>query len=102
MVKREIIEIAKKYYAFLLEENFQISSAYVFGSYAKGTASPESDIDIAFIFNELADEIDMQITLMKLRRKFDLRIEPHPFEKSDLNDISPFLEEILVSGISID
>jgi predicted nucleotidyltransferase len=102
MVKREIIEIAKKYYAFLLEEKYQITSAYLFGSYAKGTEKPDSDIDIAFIFNELIDEIDMQIKLMKLRRKFDLRIEPHPFDKEDLKDFNPFLEEILNTGISID
>ena len=102
MVKREIIAIVKKYYAFLLEQKYKISSAYLFGSYAKGTEHLESDIDIAFIFNELTDEIDMQVELMKLRRRFDLRIEPHLFAQNDLKDSNPFLEEILNTGISID
>ena len=101
MAQREIIDLAKKYLDFLKEEKFQISKAYLFGSYAKGTNKTESDIDIAFIFNELKDEIDMQIQLMKLRRKFDLRIEPHPFEKKDLEDKNPFLQEILQTGILI-
>jgi predicted nucleotidyltransferase len=57
MAQREIIEIAEQYFSFLKKENFQISKAYLFGSYAKGTNKPESDI--AFIFNELKDEIDM-------------------------------------------
>ncbi|MDP8204822.1 MAG: nucleotidyltransferase domain-containing protein [Candidatus Tenebribacter mawsonii] len=101
MAQREIINIAKKYLDFLKKEKFQISKAYLFGSYAKGTNGTESDIDIAFIFNELKDEIDMQIQLMKLRRKFDLRIEPHPFEKKDLDEENPFLNEILQTGILI-
>jgi predicted nucleotidyltransferase len=101
MAQREILEIAKKYFSFLKKENFQISQAYLFGSYAKGTNKPESDIDIAFIFNELKDVIEMQIQLMKLRRNFDLRIEPHPFEKRDLEDENPFLQEILQTGILI-
>ena len=101
MAQREIIDLAKKYLEFLKEEKFQISQAYLFGSYAKGTNTPESDIDIAFIFNELKDEIDMQIKLMKLRRKFDLRIEPHPFDRKDVSENNPFLKEILQTGILI-
>ena len=88
MAQREIIDLAKKYLDFLKEEKFQISKAYLFGSYARGTNKPES-------------EIDMQIQLMKLRRKFDLRIEPHPFEQKDLEDDNPFLQEILQTGILI-
>lgn len=101
MAQREILDLAKKYLDFLKEEKFQISKAYLFGSYAKGTNRPESDIDIALIFNELNDEIDMQIQLIKLRRNFDLRIEPHPFEKRDLKEKNPFLKEILQTGILI-
>lgn len=102
MVKAEAFEIAKKYYKYLLDEKYQIIRAYLFGSFAKGTERPESDIDIALIFNNQIDVIDMQIQLMKLRRKFDLRIEPHPFKKDDLDEKSPFLEEILQTGILID
>ncbi len=99
MDKQEIIDIAKKYYNFLKKEKYQISNAYLFGSCAKGTNTAESDIDIAFIFTELKDEIDMQIQLMKLRRKFDIRIEPHPFDKKDIGSSNFFLNEILKTGI---
>ncbi len=101
MDKKEAISLAKKYFKYLQDEKFNIFTAYLFGSYAKGTNHSESDIDIAFIFKELKDEINMQINLMKLRRKFDFRIEPHPFAKKDLKDASPILKEILKTGILI-
>ena len=101
MDKKEIINLARRYFKYLQVNKFNITDAYLFGSYAKGTNNANSDIDIAFIFKDLKDEIDMQIQLMKLRRKFDLRIEPHPFAKKDLDDASPILQEILKTGISI-
>lgn len=39
--------------------------------------------------------------LMKLRRKFDTRIEPHPFDESDFKHSDPFANEILNTGIQI-
>lgn len=101
MAQREIINLAKQYLNFLKKENFNIYQAYLFGSYAKGTNKSESDIDIAFIFHKLTDVIDMQIQLMKLRRNFDLRIEPHPFEEKDLLENNPLLNDIIKTGILI-
>jgi len=39
--------------------------------------------------------------MMKLRRKVDLRIEPHPFVYTDFNPDNPVVYEILKSGIQI-
>ncbi len=47
------------------------------------------------------DIIDTQIELMKLRRKINLRIEPHPFKEVDFNRSNPVANEILNYGISI-
>jgi hypothetical protein len=44
----------------------------------------------------------MQVHLMKLGRKFDTRIEPHPFDEEDfINPSIPIVYEILQSGIEI-
>ena len=49
--------------------------------FAKGTHSPESDIDIAVVADNFSgDPIEDAMLLMKLRRKIDYRIEPHPFK----------------------
>ncbi len=43
----------------------------------------------------------MQVQLMKLRRKFDTRIEPHPFRDSDFNQSNPLANEILNTGVQV-
>lgn len=73
----------------------------LFGSYAKGTNNEDSDIDIALIFEKVPDVIDAQIELMKMRRDFDLRIEPHPFRAEDFNIDDPIVSEIMKNGVSI-
>jgi uncharacterized protein len=78
-------------------------SAYVFGSYAKNTNTPDSDIDIALIIDNLRDSerFDLQIQLMLIASQIDNRIEPHPVSKNDMNSGSPFVYEIIKNGIEI-
>jgi predicted nucleotidyltransferase len=99
--KKETLEIVKKYIDYLMNNNFYIQRVYLFGSYAKGIVDKDSDIDIAVVFKDLPDSFDMQVQLMKLRRKFDTRIEPHPFEESDFNLTNPLAIEILTTGVQI-
>lgn len=101
MDKKDALKIARKYIEYLIQKNLKIHNAYLFGSYATETNNEDSDIDIAIIFNEMADEIDMQIELMKLRRKINTRIEPHPYLKSELEISDPLWKEILNKGIEI-
>ncbi len=101
MVKRKPPETAIKYINFLRKGNQKIIKAYLFGSYAKGHDGPDSDMDIAIIFEDFPDSFDMQVDLMKLRRKFDTKIEPHPFRKVDFNVSNPIACEILKTGLEI-
>lgn len=100
MDKVEALNIASKYIE-LLKDKYTIKSAILFGSYAKGTQHPESDIDIAIVLTHTDDIIDTQIEFMKLRRKIDLRIEPHPFNHEDFNVNNPVVDEILKYGINL-
>jgi len=43
----------------------------------------------------------MQLELMRLRRKIDSRIEPHPFKEIDFNYTNPLVNEILKYGLEI-
>lgn len=100
MDKGEALKIAGVYIDSI-KTKYNIKQAILFGSFAKGNYHDDSDIDIAIVVNNVVDIIDTQIDLMKLRRKIDLRIEPHPFMVSDFNNSNPVVYEILKYGIII-
>ena len=101
MDKETASQIARKYIEFIKKKDPNVKKAYIFGSCIKGTITEDSDIDLAIIFNNLADTFDMQVQLMKLRRKFDTRIEPHAFRESDFQMSNPLANEILKTGVEI-
>ncbi len=103
MDNRHAIEIVNKYVSFLVnEQKLNLYQVYLFGSYAKNKQNSDSDIDVAIVFQNLNDRIDMQLQLMKWRRNFDLSIEPHPFDKLEFNSNNPFAYEILTTGLKLD
>ena len=97
MDKSDALNIARVF-AELIKTNFNPQQIILFGSYAKGTSHDDSDIDIAVVFADYDDSIDMQLELMRLRRKIDSRIEPHPFKERDFNLTNPIVNEILKYG----
>jgi len=101
MVDQGIIDVVKKY-VMLLPKSFGVKRVYVFGSFAKGQAHEASDIDIALVLANLPDFFDAQKRLMQLRRKVDLRIEPHPIKLEDFNDSNPFADELVRTGVEIE
>jgi len=101
MAKAKTFETVRKYIAFLKKHEFQVRKAYLFGSYIKGNFTDDSDIDLAVVMNNLSNSFTMQIELMKISRKFDTRIEPHPFDEIDFNLSNPLAHEILTTGLQI-
>jgi predicted nucleotidyltransferase len=101
MDKKKASEVARRYVDFIRNKNPNIKKAYLFGSYAKGIINADSDIDLAIVFENLSDTFDMQVQLMKLRRKFYTRIEPHAFRESDFDSSNPLAKEILTTGLEI-
>ena len=96
-----IIDIVKKYAELVIEE-IQIERVYIFGSYIKGTNNDHSDIDVAIVGDGfVGDPVDDTFKLLKIRRKVDKRIEPHPFKTSDFDDTNPYIKEIIKTGIRV-
>ena len=88
----------------LAKEKFRgIDRVYLFGSYAKGVQTKDSDIDLAIVFDNLddSDRFDIQVALMLLASEIDSRIEPHPFSKKDFLSQNPFVVEIKATGKDI-
>ena len=88
MGREDVINIARKF-TTIIKNNYDCKQVFLFGSYTKGTYREESDIDIAVILNEFENPIEIQLELMRLRRKIDSRIEPHPFREKDFNSSNP-------------
>jgi predicted nucleotidyltransferase len=94
-------EIVNQYIDFIRKENPQIKKVYLFGSYAKNQHHPDSDVDLAVIFESITDSFETQVELMKMRRNFDTKIEPHVFLESDFNPSNPLANEVLKHGIRL-
>ncbi len=101
MDKTDAIKIVNQY-ASIIRTKYDCKNVFMFGSYAKGTNHDESDIDIAVILKDFDNPMAMQLELMRLRRKIDSRIEPHPFRERDFNVNNPMAHEILQHGQRID
>ena len=83
---------ASKYLAF--------EKLVLYGSYADGTFNKDSDIDVAFLTNEITDDFwQISAKLFELVDKIDNRIEPLILNLN--NDKSGFAHKIQNSGIVI-
>jgi predicted nucleotidyltransferase len=92
-IGEEITAIAKKY-ADLVKEEMNVEAIYLFGSFVNGNHDQDSDIDIAIVTDDFSgDIIEDTLKLMRIRRKVDTRIEPHPLRKDN-----PFLKEVIATG----
>jgi len=50
--EREVIKKINKFVELLKQQGVNISKIILFGSYAKGKASPDSDIDVVVVSNQ--------------------------------------------------
>jgi predicted nucleotidyltransferase len=81
-----------------------IDRVYLFGSYAKGSANNDSDIDLCFFSPDFEGKppIDVLRQLCRLTINYrDVDIEPHGFPTSELQNDNPFVKEILRTGREI-
>jgi len=97
----EIEEIIRRFIARVREQR-KVSKAYLYGSYAMGTAGKWSDIDLAIVSPDFSDDLfEERVSLMKLALSIDDRIEPSPFRPEDFNIDNPLVNEIFAHGIEI-
>jgi len=93
------IELAKKFITYLQNQGIKIDSAYLFGSFAKGTEHKWSDIDVAVISSDFSDNrFEESVRLMILSHDIDSRIEPVPFRPERFIDEDPLAWEIKKTG----
>mgnify|MGYP000847536736 FL=1 len=98
----QIASIIKLYVRELQKNNIDVKKAILFGSYARGLANENSDIDVAIISDSLSgNRFDDRRILVPLRRTIDSRIEPMPFKSKDFSRGGNLIDEIKETGINI-
>jgi len=100
--RRDIIEKVKDYHTLVKKSDFPmpIEAVYLFGSYAKGTANKDSDIDVALVVNHFdGDFFDVIPSIWRLRETVDFHIEPVVVARD--TDYAGFLDEIEHTGVRI-
>lgn len=97
MDQKQVVEIVN---AYKKEVSSFVGDAklYLYGSYSKGTARPESDIDVAVVLPKTEDRWALSARLWRATRKVNTLIEPVLIESQY---DSPLYEDVLKTGIAI-
>ena len=105
MAKKTILEdtpekIIKAYKKNLEENGIKVEKMILFGSHAKGTAKPWSDLDLCVVSKQFGKNYHEELVrLMQLTNSVGLIIEPHPYHPKDLADYyDPLAYEINKTG----
>lgn len=100
---KRIDKSIKQFIEEVEKQTSKLLKVYLFGSYANNKETSDSDIDIALILIDIEDSerFDIQVRMMMLASKFDLRIEPHIFSIRDFNLGNPFVHEVKKTGVEI-
>jgi len=105
MAKRAgTVNLPDSVYAFLrvVQRHYPLQAAYVFGSYACHTASPESDIDLALISESFSgDRLVDNAAVARLTWGIDTRIEPIALRPKALLDDTPLTAAIRSEGVPV-
>lgn len=98
MDKEQAIDIARNYKS-AISHLFDSPKVYLYGSYSKGNAHAESDIDVAVIVPELHDDwLKLSTRLWMIAPRIDIHIEPVLMEE---NEPSPLYRDIMRTGIAV-
>lgn len=104
MADEKIVDIIKKYVYLLNKEGFGINKAFLYGSFALGSNSEDSDIDLMLVTSAIADDdINWKSRAWILTRNIDSRIEPYlvSLDRFIKDEISPIIETVRREGIEI-
>jgi predicted nucleotidyltransferase len=105
MPGESIIPVIRRYLQAVCDHGIPIEGAVLYGSYARGQETPESDIDL-IVLSSLFDREKTQktlSTLWRLRASTDCRIEPIAagVDEWTHDRKSPILEIARSEGIAI-
>jgi predicted nucleotidyltransferase len=97
----QALKAARRFVRAIQALGIHIESAYLYGSYAKGHAHKDSDIDIALVSPDLTGWVDDWEKMRPAISEMDSRIEPVRFHPGSFVDENPLAWEVKTTGISL-
>ncbi len=86
----------------LEKENISIERAILFGSYAQGTNTPWSDIDLALFSSDFeGDRFKDRNKIRRIKLQISSSLEPIPFPSHQYFNPDPLVEQIKKTGITV-
>ena len=102
MAKRATINTVRKYLKVLVENGIPVTGGVLYGSYARGEETPDSDIDVLVLSPFFDKNARAKVgKLWSLTRYVDVKIEPVPVgeKRFQTDNVSPLLEIARREGI---
>lgn len=97
--KDKVLEIVEHFLREIEKAGIRLKAAYLYGSYAEGTARPDSDIDVALISEDFTgDFLEDHHRIVPALLRSDSRIEPVWFRPEEFCDEHPLAWEIRTKG----
>ena len=103
MNKDDALSLARAYKQLLQKDGIPVQSVILFGSCARGEATPESDIDLAVIGTSfLASRQEEAVAVRKTRWPLSMKIHPVWMHAGFLeNTFSTLAQEIKKDGVEV-
>jgi len=104
-VDLEKVKSIVKNYADDVRQSLPVQKVVLYGSYAKGTATELSDIDVCFFLKDFNGKTrtDIIIQLIEIGGKYKgVFFEPNTFTMSAIENGNPFVKEILRTGVEVE
>ena len=101
-VPDKITSIIELFLEELKKNNIAIEQAILFGSYAQGTYTSYSDIDLALVSSDFkGNRFKDRDKIRRIKLKISSDLEPIPYPPGDFTPDDPFVKQILTTGIII-
>lgn len=99
MDKEQALDLVRRYKKVIAPRFDNEAKVYMFGSYSKGYARPESDIDVAVVVPSIGDKwLEWSKNLWHDTRSVSTLIEPVLLEECHP---SPLYDDVMRTGIAV-
>lgn len=105
VIEKKVIAKEIKSFYHLVKTAYPVKKVILYGSYAKGTATKDSDIDVGVVIDlpEHVNKVTVTANLFHMARKVDVHIEPLCILWSEYKnrERGSILSEIIKTGVEV-